>query len=113
MPSTVALTIPMAVFIAVAWVFTRLGKEGVLSTARRERHGVRRLVGPVLGAAAVIAALTLVSVVAGEALADMQLVSPFVGMWMANAGLLVVVLFLVWRPDGAGGRSAEALAIGG
>jgi lipopolysaccharide export LptBFGC system permease protein LptF len=60
-PFTVALTIPMAVFLAVSWVFTRLGAEGVLASARRERHGVRRLVAPVLGAAAVIAALTLVS----------------------------------------------------
>lgn len=61
MPATVALTIPMAVFLAVSWVFTRLGREGALAAAQREHHGVRRLVGPVLGAAAVIAALTLVS----------------------------------------------------
>ena len=60
-PHTVALTIPMAVLLAVLWAFTRLGAEGVLATARRERHGIRRLVGPVLGAAAVIAALTFVS----------------------------------------------------
>lgn len=60
-PHTVALTIPMAVFLAVLWVFTRLGSEGVLASASRERHGIRRLVAPVLGAAAVIAALTLVS----------------------------------------------------
>jgi len=60
-PHTVALTIPMAVFLAVSWAFMRLGREGVLASARRERHGVRRLVAPVLGAAAVIAALTLVS----------------------------------------------------
>ena len=61
MPHTLALTIPMAVFVAVSWVFTRLGTEGVLAAARRERHGVRRLFVPVLGAAAVIAALTAVS----------------------------------------------------
>ena len=61
LPHTVALTIPMAVFVAVSWVFTRLGAEGVLAAAQRERHGVRRLVAPVLGAAAVIAALTFVS----------------------------------------------------
>jgi lipopolysaccharide export LptBFGC system permease protein LptF len=60
-PFTLALTIPMAVFLAVSWVFTRLGAENVLESARRERHGVRRLVAPVLGAAAVIAALTFVS----------------------------------------------------
>jgi len=61
LPFILALTIPMAVFLAVSWVFTRLGAEGVLASARRERNGVRRLVVPVLGAAAVIATLTLVS----------------------------------------------------
>jgi len=60
-PFTLALTIPMAVFMAVSWAFARLGAEGVLATARRERHGIRRVVAPVLGAAAVIAALTFVS----------------------------------------------------
>ncbi|MGH8429961.1 MAG: LptF/LptG family permease, partial [Solimonas sp.] len=60
-PHTLGLTIPMAVFLAVSWVFTRLGAEGVLASARRERHGVRRLVVPMLGAAAVIAMLTFVS----------------------------------------------------
>lgn len=60
-PFTLALTIPMAVLLAVSWVFARLGKEGVIASARRERHGVRRLVTPVLGAAGVIGALTLVS----------------------------------------------------
>jgi lipopolysaccharide export LptBFGC system permease protein LptF len=60
-PFTLAMTMPMAVFIAVSWVFTRLGAEGVLSAAQRERHGVRRLIAPVFGAAAVIATLTLVS----------------------------------------------------
>jgi lipopolysaccharide export LptBFGC system permease protein LptF len=60
-PHTLALTIPMAVFLAVSWVFTRLGAEDVLASARRERQGVRRLVAPVLGAAAVIATLTFVS----------------------------------------------------
>jgi lipopolysaccharide export LptBFGC system permease protein LptF len=218
LPHTLALTIPMAVFLSVSWVFTRPGMEGVLAAAQRERHGVRRLVAPVLGAAAVIAALTVVSntqivprtnarlyallsgaprpptdrtmtiselreaarsartdagrdaaaraaaydveiqkkfalaaacvvlalaaaaialriprggvghvtlasgivftgyylsLVAGESLADRQMISPFVGMWMANAFLLAVVLLLVWRPGrprAEGG--AESLAIG-
>lgn len=61
LPLTIGLTIPMAVFLAVSWVFARLGSEGVLASARRERHGVRRLVAPVLAAAAVVAALTFVS----------------------------------------------------
>lgn len=206
LPFILALTIPMAVFLAVSWVFARLGAEGVLASARRERHGVRRLVAPVLGAAAVIATLTLVSntqviprsnarivavrggggaprtltermmtigqlreaarmaraepgpdgaargavyeveiqkkfalaaaclvlalagaaiairfprggvglvlgasavvftgyyvsLVAGEALADRQVISPFIAMWLANAFLLAVVLLLSWRPS--------------
>lgn len=60
-PFTLALTVPMAVFIAVSWVFGRLGAEGVLAAAKREGHGVRRLVAPVVVAAAVIATLTLIS----------------------------------------------------
>jgi len=216
-PFTLALTIPMAVFLAVSWVFMRLGAEGVLATARRERHGVRRLVAPVLGAAAVIATLTFVSntqvlpranarlvaalalapgepsdrtmtigelreaarrartgtgaaaaratayeveiqkkfalaaacvvlalagaaiairfphggvwlvlgasgfvftgyfllLVAGESLADQQVISPFVAMWMANAFLLAVALLLVWRPSRPGPtQGAETFAIG-
>lgn len=61
LPFTMAMTVPMAVFLAVSWVFTRLGLEGVLATAQGERHGVRRLIVPVLGGAAMVAALTLVS----------------------------------------------------
>lgn len=219
LPHTLALTIPMAVFVAVSWVFTGLGAEGVLASARQEHHGVRRLVVPVLGAAAVIATLTLASntqvvpranarlaevlagapreltdrtmtigelreaarrartstgvnaaaratayeveiqkkfalaaacivlalagaatairfprggmgvvigasglvftgyylaVSAGEALADRQVISPLVAMWMANALLLGVVLLLVWRPSRPGPtHGAETLAIGG
>ena len=59
-PFTAAMTIPMAVFIAVLWVFTRLGAEGMLAAAQRERDGVRRLLAPVLGITAVVAALTFV-----------------------------------------------------
>ena len=55
-PFTAAMTIPMAVFVTVLWVFTRLGAEGTLAAAQQERDGVRRLVAPVLGAAAFSAA---------------------------------------------------------
>lgn len=61
LPFILALTIPMAVFLAVSWVFTRLGAEGVLASARRESHGVRRLLAPVLAAASVLAAVALIS----------------------------------------------------
>jgi hypothetical protein len=218
LPFTAALTIPMAVFVAVSWVFTRPGMAGVVAAAQRERHGVRRLIAPVLGAAAVIAALTFVSntqivprtnarlaavlagaarepndrtmtvgelrdaarsartdagpdavaravayeveiqkkfalaaasvilalagaaialrfprggaglvigasvvvftgyyvsLVTGESLADRQVISPIIAMWMANSFLLAVVLLLLWRPaDARGAGGAEPLAIG-
>lgn len=218
-PFTLALTIPMAVFLTVSWVFSRLGAEGALASARRTRHGIRRLVAPVLGVAAIVGTLNFVlntqvlpranarlvavladaprglseremtmselrdaarrtrtaggvdaatravvyevelqkrlalavacmvlalagaatairfprggvglvlgasalvftgyylSLVAGEALADRQVVSPWLGMWMANAFLLAVALLLAWgpsRPDPL--RGVETLAIGG
>jgi lipopolysaccharide export LptBFGC system permease protein LptF len=47
----------MAVFLSVFWVFTRLGKEGSLGSTRGD---FRRLAMPVVGAAAVVATLTLV-----------------------------------------------------
>jgi lipopolysaccharide export LptBFGC system permease protein LptF len=218
LPHTLALTIPMAVFLAVLWVFARLGVEGVLASAQRERDGVRRLVAPVFVAAAVIAALTFVSnsqivprtnarlgavlagaplepvdrtmtigelreavrsartdsgpeaaaraaayeveiqkkfalafaclvlalagaaialrfprggvgvvigasgivftgyylsLVAGESLAERLVISPFLGMWLANVFLLAVVLLLLWRPGGPdAARGVESLAIG-
>lgn len=59
-PFTAALTIPMAVLIAVLREFARLGANGTLAAARRERGAVRRLMLPVLGAAAGVAVLALV-----------------------------------------------------
>jgi lipopolysaccharide export LptBFGC system permease protein LptF len=60
-PFIAAMTIPMAVFVAVLSEFTRLRADGTLAAARRTRGGVRRLVVPVLAAAVALAALTLVS----------------------------------------------------
>lgn len=59
LPFITAMTIPMAVFIAVLKDFTRFGSDGVLAAARRERDGVRRLVMPVLLAAVAVAAVEL------------------------------------------------------
>lgn len=59
-PFTAAMTIPMAVLVAVLYEFTRLRADGTLAAARRERGGVRRLIVPVLGAAVGVAALALV-----------------------------------------------------
>ncbi len=57
MPFTLAMTIPMSVFVSVCAV---LSTDEALASARRERHGFRRLLRPVLGGAAVITALALV-----------------------------------------------------
>ena len=58
-PSTTAITIPMAVFISVLWVFSRLAAEGTLATAQRERNGIRHLLGPLIVAAAGVSILSL------------------------------------------------------
>jgi lipopolysaccharide export LptBFGC system permease protein LptF len=59
-PFTAALTIPVSNLIAVLWVFTRPGASEVITAAREERRGARRLVAPVISASAVIAVLSLV-----------------------------------------------------
>jgi lipopolysaccharide export LptBFGC system permease protein LptF len=53
--------------------------------------------------------------VAGESLADRLLVSPFVGMWLANALLLAAALMLAaWRRRGPLAPSGgEAVAVRG
>jgi lipopolysaccharide export LptBFGC system permease protein LptF len=94
-PFTLAMTIPMAVFVAVLWGFTRLGSEGVLAAAREQRGGVRQLVTPVLKAAAVVAALTLVS---------NTLILP-----RANARLSAI---LAGGASTAGAKSDRAMTIG-
>ncbi|HEU6451356.1 MAG TPA: LptF/LptG family permease [Gemmatimonadaceae bacterium] len=60
LPFIAAMTIPMAVLIAVLRDFTRFRADGTLAAARRERYGIRRLVMPVLLAAVAIAAVELV-----------------------------------------------------
>jgi len=42
------------------------------------------------------------SLIAGESLADRRVISPLVGMWMANALLLTAVLSLLWRSSRTG-----------
>jgi hypothetical protein len=60
LPFLAAMTIPMAVFVAVLRDFTRLRADGTLAAARRERDGIRRLVTPALLTAVGIAAVTFV-----------------------------------------------------
>ena len=59
-PFTAALTIPMSVFVAVLWEFTRLGAAGALAVARRTRDGMRPLVLPVLAATVGVTVLSFV-----------------------------------------------------
>ena len=59
-PFTAAMTIPMAVFLAVLHEFTKLGADGTLAAAVRVRKEVRRLIATVLAAAVVVAAVSLV-----------------------------------------------------
>jgi lipopolysaccharide export LptBFGC system permease protein LptF len=52
--------------------------------------------------------------VAGEMLADQQLLSPLVAMWMGNAVLLTFALLIVRQPSTAGpSHGVESLAIDG
>ena len=60
LPFIAAMTIPMAVLLSVLYEFTRLGADGTLAATRLVRDGVRRLVVPVLAAAAGITALAFV-----------------------------------------------------
>lgn len=58
-PFTAAMTIPIAVLVAVLREFTRLRADGTLAATRRRHGGLVRLVGPVLAAAVALSALTL------------------------------------------------------
>lgn len=60
LPFTAAMTIPMAVFVAVIVVFARLGKNGTLDIARRHPHGARSLAKPTILAATVVAVFAFV-----------------------------------------------------
>lgn len=85
-PFTAAMTIPMAVFVAVLREFMRLGKDGTLASARRQRSGVRRLVLPALAFGAVIAGLALVEVAAIVPPANTQLATIMMGSGAAPNG---------------------------
>lgn len=75
-PFLAVMTIPMAVLISVMHVFTRLGADGILTRAKQVRHGVRRLVMPVVVASTVVAmmALTLTTQILPVANAQLTIV---------------------------------------
>ena len=53
--------------------------------------------GLVIGASCVVLVAYYVLMVTGEDFADRLVVSPFVGMWGANALLFAAALLAVWR----------------
>ena len=58
-PFVFAMTIPMAMFVAVLWTFSRLGAEGVIGSARQTPRGLRPLLAPTIAFATAVAVLTL------------------------------------------------------
>jgi lipopolysaccharide export LptBFGC system permease protein LptF len=72
-PFTAAMTLPMAVFIAVLREFTRLGADGSLSAIRHSSAGIRRMVAAVLLAAGAVTAVALVVNLAVVPRANVQL----------------------------------------
>src|SRR5258708_8780865 len=58
-PFIVAVTLPMAVLVAVVHVFTRLGADSEIAAMKPGDVSVRRLIASVLGGAACVAALSL------------------------------------------------------
>jgi lipopolysaccharide export system permease protein len=94
--------------LAAACIFLALAGAAV---SIRFPHGGS---GLVLGGSTFVFTLYYVSLVAGEALADRQVIPPPVAMWMANTFLLAVALLLARRPSRRGPtRGAETIAIGG
>ena len=90
-PFTAAMTIPMAVLIAVQSEFARLRADGTLAAARRERHGVRRLVMPVLAAAAGVAALAFVEIAEVVPRANLRLQAVLMGSPQAPSGRTMTI----------------------
>jgi lipopolysaccharide export system permease protein len=70
-----------------------LALAGVAIALRVPRGGT----GLVIGASCVVFGAYYVLLVAGESLAFQLVVSPFVGMWGANALLLAAAMLAVWR----------------
>ncbi len=70
-----------------------LALVGAAMALRFQRGGVWL----VLGAGGVVFTGYYFSLVAGESLANQQLLSPFIAMWIANAFFLAIAVLLLWR----------------
>jgi lipopolysaccharide export LptBFGC system permease protein LptF len=93
--------------LAAACLFLALA--GAALAVRFPRAGRALL----LTASAVVFGGYYVAVVAGDALADQQVIPPLFAMWMANVVLLAFAALLIGRPGGAVGRPPETLACEG
>jgi lipopolysaccharide export LptBFGC system permease protein LptF len=58
-PFVAAMTIPMAVFVAVLWSLSRLRREQAIESVRQTRGSLRPLLGPVIGFGGAVALLAL------------------------------------------------------
>jgi lipopolysaccharide export system permease protein len=67
----------------------------------------------VTGASVAVFGAYYVLLVAGEDLADRLVVSPFVGMWGANALVLAAALLTMWRRAPRVSSGGGAVVIGG
>ena len=66
-----------------------------------------------IGGSSLVFAGYYAALLAGESLADRQVISPGIAMWMANALLLGLALLLAWRPSRLQPESgSDTLAIG-
>jgi lipopolysaccharide export LptBFGC system permease protein LptF len=92
--------------LAASSVFLALAAAAI--AMRFPRGGVRL----VIGTSCFVFPAYWASLVGGERLAEGQVISPFVAMWIANAFLLAVVPVLAWRPSPPGSTlGPETVAI--
>jgi len=57
-PFIVAVTLPMAVLVAVLWVFTHLASDNEITALQASGVSLGRVIAPVLGGATVVAGLS-------------------------------------------------------
>jgi lipopolysaccharide export LptBFGC system permease protein LptF len=96
--------------IAIPTACVILALLGAATAIRFPRGGA----GLFLGASVVVFTGYFMALVGGEQLADRQVISPPVAMWMANGSLLAIALLLTWLPSRtAPPGGMETLAVDG